>query len=270
MSSHLAILAGNGSLPLQLSAAFPEALCVVFEGMPHQMGSDRPHCCQFEKLNSLFELLSRNNVKQVVMVGAMSRPKLDPAELDPFMQNIAKDFMQVLQKGDDKVLRYVIKLFEEKGFEVVAPQDLCPDLTLPSGFRSGDLSALSAGDLSFADDILRHMSPLDIGQAVVVEHGHVLGVETLQGTAALLEFVQRTAPHLRMSQGGLLVKRPKTGQDMRVDVPTIGPETIHQVVNAGLSGIVVSPNKVIVLEREKTLSLAKNLGVLLWAQEPQS
>ena len=73
-----------------------------------------------------------------------------------------------------------------------------------------------------------------------------------------------------MSQGGLLVKRPKTGQDMRVDVPTIGPETIHQVVNAGLSGIVVSPNKVIVLEREKTLSLAKNLGVLLWAQEPQS
>lgn len=269
MSSNLAILAGNGSLPLQLSASFPEALCVVFEGMPHQLSTQKIHSCQFEKLNSVFELLWQHNVSQIVMVGAMSRPRLDPTQFDPFMQSIAHEFAQVLKTGDDKVLRYVIEQFEKKGFQIVAPQELAPDLTLPKGYASAQPSDSFMSDLAFADQILLQMSPLDIGQAVVVEGGHVLGIETLQGTEALLAFVKATASHLRSAEGGILVKRPKSDQDMRVDVPTIGPETIHQAANAGLSGIVLSPNKVIVLEREKTLSLAKSLGVSIWAQEPK-
>ena len=113
------------------------------------------------------------------------------------------------------------------------------------------------------------MGALDIGQGVVVEGGHVLGIETLQGTEALLDFVATTQSSLRSSQGGVLVKRPKAHQDMRVDVPTIGPQTIQQVANAGLSGLVISPENVLVLEREKTIFLAKSLGIFIWVQEPK-
>lgn len=269
MTSSLAILAGDGRLPVQLHQAAPDALCVVFEGMAHQLTTKNIQVCQFEKLHSLFKLLKDHEISQVVMAGAMSRPQLDPAKFDTFMENIAPDFIKVLQKGDDTVLRYVITLFEDQGFEVVAPQDIALELTLPAGAAAGALPDAQLADVAYADQILHHMSRLDIGQGVVVEGGHVLGIETLQGTEALLDFVATTSSSLRSSQGGVLVKRPKVDQDMRVDVPTIGPQTIRQVAKAGLSGIVISPDNVLVLDRDTTLSLAKSLGVFILAQDPE-
>ena len=269
MTSGLAILAGDGQLPVQLHQAVPDALCVVFEGMAHQLTAKNIQVCQFEKLHSLFQLLKSHEISQIVMAGAMSRPQLDPAKLDAFMQNIAPDFIKVLQKGDDTVLRYVITLFEDQGFNVVAPQDIALELTLPAGAAVGALPNDLLADVAYADQILHHMSALDIGQGVVVEGGHVLGIETLQGTEALLDFVAITSTFLRSSQGGVLVKRPKINQDMRVDVPTIGPQTIRQAAKAGLSGIVISPDQVLVLDRDTTLSLAKSLGVFILAQDPE-
>jgi len=67
----------------------------------------------------------------------------------------------------------------------------------------------------------------------------------------------------------VLVKRPKVNQDMRVDVPTIGPQTIRQAAKAGLSGIVISPDKVLVLDRDITLSLAQSLDIFILAQDPE-
>ena len=269
MTSGLAILAGDGQLPVQLHQAVPDALCVVFEGMAHQLNAKNIQICQFEKLNSLFELLKHHEISHVVMAGAMSRPQLDPAKFDAFMKNIARDFIKVLQKGDDTVLRYVITLFEDQGFSVIAPQDVALELTLPEGLAVGAPADVILADIIFADRILHQMGALDIGQGVVVEGGHVLGIETLQGTEALLDFVATTQSSLRSSQGGVLVKRPKAHQDMRVDVPTIGPQTLQQVANAGLSGLVISPENVLVLEREKTIFLAKSLGIFIWVQEPK-
>ena len=269
MTSGLAILAGDGRLPVQLHQAVPDALCVVFEGMAHQLASENLHVCQFERLQSLFELLKHHEISKIVMAGAMSRPQLDPAKFDAFMQNIAPDFIKVLQKGDDTVLRYVITLFEDQGFDVVAPQDIALELTLPEGLAVGAQPDAMLSDIIYADQILRHMSTLDIGQGVVVEGGHVLGIETLQGTEALLNFVAITSSSLRSSQGGVLVKRPKVNQDMRVDVPTIGPQTIRQAAKAGLSGIVISPDKVLVLDRDTTLSLAQSLDIFILAQDPE-
>ena len=143
------------------------------------------------------------------------------------------------------------------------------ELTLPEGLAVGAPADVILADIIFADRILHQMGALDIGQGVVVEGGHVLGIETLQGTEALLDFVATTQSSLRSSQGGVLVKRPKAHQDMRVDVPTIGPQTIQQVANAGLSGLVISPENVLVLEREKTIFLAKSLGIFIWVQEPK-
>lgn len=269
MASNLAILAGDGRLPVQLHKAVPDALCVVFEGMAHQLASENLHVCQFERLQSLFDLLKHHEISKIVMAGAMSRPQLDHAKFDAFVQSIAPDFIKVLQKGDDKVLRYVITLFEDQGFNVVAPQDIALELTLPKGLAVGEQPDAILSDIIYADCILQQMSVLDIGQGVVVENGHVLGIETLQGTEALLGFVAETPTLLRTAQGGLLVKRPKINQDMRVDVPTIGPKTIRQAAKAGLSGIVISPDKVLVLDLDDTLSLAKSLGIFILAQDPE-
>ncbi|MDO6646773.1 LpxI family protein, partial [Acinetobacter guillouiae] len=83
-------------------------------------------------------------------------------------------------------------------------------------------------------DILLALSPLDVGQGAVVAGGLVLGIETLQGTDALLRFVGDTPAPLRRCQGGVLVKAPKRGQDLRVDMPAIGPDTVRNAAAAGL------------------------------------
>ena len=94
------------------------------------------------------------------------------------------------------------------------------------------------------------MSPQDIGQGVVVENGLVLGIETLQGTNELLKFVIKISSHLRKDNSGDLVKRPKSNQNLRFDMPVVGPETIELACKAGLRGLVVSPRSVIVLDRK--------------------
>ena len=90
-----------------------------------------------------------------------------------------------------------------------------------------------------------NLSPEDIGQGIVIENGLVLGIETLQGTNELLKFVAKTASHLRLdSRGGIFVKRPKVNQNLRFDMPVIGPETIQLAFEAGLRGLVISPHSV--------------------------
>jgi DUF1009 family protein len=102
----------------------------------------------------------------------------------------------------------------------------------------------------------------------VIEGGLTLGIETLQGTKALLDFVAHSNPKLRRNPRGILIKRPKTGQDLRVDMPAIGPSTIDQVVDAGLAGIVIAPDRVVLVDRDTVLAKAKDKGVFIWAKDP--
>lgn len=261
--SDLAILSGDGMLPVMLAEAYPEALRVVFEGVGH---AQRPPLAvhRFEQLGSLFETLKARGVSRVVLAGAMARPALDPALLDPFMLQLAPRLMAAMQGGDDAVLRLIISVFEDQGFAVVGAHDLLPDLTV----AEGPLGAVRATDGDLADasraaDILLALSPLDIGQGAVVAGGLCLGIETLQGTDALLGFVAQTPEPLRRGGRGVLVKAPKRGQDLRVDMPAVGPETVHRAAAAGLSGIVVAAGRVLVLDRVATRQALDQSGLFL-------
>jgi hypothetical protein len=175
----------------------------------------------------------------------------------------------MLCQGDDALLRFVLKLFDQHGFSLVGAAQVVPDLVAESGMLTGPHEVQNEKDIYKADQLLALMSSADIGQAVVVENGLVLGVETLQGTDCLLQFVAETDLSLRDSlKKGVLVKRPKKQQDLRVDMPAIGPNTIDAVSKAGLAGIVISPLTVLLLEREKTLSLAAQKDIFIMARDP--
>jgi DUF1009 family protein len=262
----LAIIAGSGGLPPRLSALYPGALCISFAGVPHDLGKTLEH--RFETLGSLFEDMHARGVTEVVLAGAMARPPLDPSKLDPLMLSLAPRIMAVLQGGDDALLSLVISIFEEQGLTVRGAHELDPDLTTPAGLLSGKpLTDQQSADAVKAAKTLHMLSPLDVAQGAVFEQGLCLGIETLQGTDALLGFVAATPAHLRRKTGGTFVKAPKTGQDLRVDMPTIGPATITAAHDAGLTAVVIAANKVMILERDETLGRAKTLGVSLIAQD---
>lgn len=264
--ARLAILSGSGGLPLRLAQKRPEAIQISFSGVAHDLG-DAPQEFAFEKMGALFAALKKQDVSEVVMAGAMSRPPLDPHAFDDVMTALAPSLIAAMQGGDDTLLRLVIEIFEEQGFAVRSAHEIDPSLTATVGLLAGpSLSQTAKMDADRGIDILNALAPLDIGQGVVVEHGLCLGIETLQGTDALLDFVSRTAKHLRKT-GGVFVKAPKKGQDLRVDMPTIGPETVKAAHAAGASAIVLSAGNVIVLEKEETLRIADAAGLTLFAQE---
>lgn len=262
----LAILSGSGDLPLRLSQAHKGAVLVSFVGVPHALGeTSQDH--SFEKMGSLFAALKEQGVTEVVMAGAMSRPPLDPSEFDDVMTTLAPRLIAAMQGGDDALLRLVIGVFEEQGFIVRGAHEIDPTLVSDAGVLVGDAPSTSAQtDVAKAIEILTTLSPLDVGQGTVVENGLCLGIETLQGTDALLEFVVQTPAHLR-KRGGVFVKAPKQGQDLRVDMPTVGPETIKAMQRASLSTLVIAARSVILLEKNTMLDLARSAGISVLAQD---
>ena len=157
-----------------------------------------------------------------------------------------------------------MELFEEQGFSVIGAQDVRPDLLVGEGLAVGPApDPETEADIARAAQILKGISPLDIGQGCVVAGGQCLGIETVQGTDALLDFVARTDPKFRRRCKGVYVKAVKSGQDLRIDLPTIGPRTIAAVAAAGLAGLVVEAGHVLLLERDETLRLAAEHGLFL-------
>ncbi|WP_412562636.1 LpxI family protein [Thalassobius sp. MITS945101] len=266
MSGRLAILAGDGALPVELVAAHPDALRVTFEGVAHQL-TETVETHRFERLGEMFEALKAQGVTRIVMAGSMSRPPLDPAAMDPLMISLAPRLMAAMQGGDDALLRLVIAIIEEQGFAVLGAHELLTGLTVEAGQLAGPMpSDQDLSDAARGAALLAALSPHDVGQGCVVAGGLVLGVETLQGTEFMLDTVARTAPHLRRGQKGVFVKAAKAGQDLRVDMPAIGPDTVAQAKAAGLAGVVVQADHVMVLDRANTLAAFDEAGLFLLGQ----
>ena len=262
--ARLGILAGGGALPVALHAAHPEACVVTFAGVAHQMGDAAP-AFPFEKIGSLYAALRDAGVTDVVFAGALSRPPLDPEQFDPAMIALAPRLLAAMQRGDDAILRLVVETFEAEGFTVRGAHELLPGLTAEAGLFAGPQPTdADMQDAKRGFEILSGTAPLDIGQGCVVAQGLCLGFETLQGTDAMLRFVAQTPDRLRArSRGGVLVKTPKAGQDLRVDMPAVGPDTLRGAAAAGLNGVVITAGNVVVLEPAKLKAVAEELNLFL-------
>lgn len=265
MQGRLAILACGGALPVRLAEAYPDALCYTLKGVPHELG-DRAEEHQVEKLGGLFASMKAAGVERMVMAGALTRPALDPTALDAETMQLVPRIMAAMQGGDDGLLRVVIGLFEDQGFAVLGAHELLPDLTATDELKIGTPDEQDHRDAARAWDILSALSPLDVGQGCVVAGGQALGIETIQGTDALLRFVAETPERLRLGAKGVYVKAAKRGQDLRVDMPAIGPRTIDGVIKAGLAGLVIEAGRVLILEREATLCAVEEAGLFLTAR----
>ncbi|NVK46486.1 MAG: UDP-2,3-diacylglucosamine diphosphatase LpxI [Rhodobacteraceae bacterium] len=256
-----AIIAGSGALPRLLAEALNDPVYVTFDDTPVPGGLTHVPA-RIEKLGRLFKELKSHDVGAVTFAGAMSRPKVNPVLMDRHALRLA----MALKKGDDGLLREVLALFEDQGFLIRGATEIRPDLVLEPGTLWGRKPTREdLDDAARAQAVLDALGPLDVGQGAVCAGGQVLGIETLQGTDAMLSFVKATPERLRRAKG-VFVKAPKPGQDMRIDVPTIGMATIEAVIAAGLGGLVIPAGEVIVLDRTAVEARIKEAGLFLKAQ----
>lgn len=264
----LAIIAGGGRLPVRLAEAEPGAFLVSFEGTPCELPEARLTRFRFEKLGGLFDRLRAEGVERIVMAGGMARPQLDMKQVDRKVMMLAPKLMAALgSKGDDGVLRLIVSILEDEGFAVEGAHQILPEMTARPGKIGGPaLSRAARGDVEQAQKILSTLAPLDIGQGCVVAAGQCLGIETVQGTDALLRFVGET-PEERRPGKGVLVKAPKAGQDLRVDMPAVGPQTLRAAAAAGLEAVVIAADRVLLIDGPALPDLAAELGLAFHAVE---
>lgn len=266
----LGIIAGAGALPRLIAEAQgtrPYIVC-AFEGIAPDWITAHPHVVvPFEKPGALFRALRERGVGRIVMAGGMSRPKLRPLHFDRTAMALASRILPLMGQGDDALLRGLAAVVEAEGFALVAAQTVVEGLLAPEGPLSArHATEAHRRDIERAAAIMAVLGPLDIGQAAVVEQGLCLGIETIQGTDALLDAVARTEPRLRAAPGGragVLYKAPKAGQDRRLDLPAIGVETIRRAAAAGLAGVAVAAGAVLLLDREAIVAEADRAGLFL-------
>ena len=263
----LAIICGFGDLPLIIKKFYKKAIYVTFN-RSNLIPENQVIKCEFEKLGYLFDSLKQNGIRRVVMAGSIARPHLEESKMDAYTLNLMPKLLSKLVQGDNKLLSFIAGEFEKKGYQILGASELIPDLTVGSGFLCGSSYESLNRDIFKADSVLKALSPEDIGQGIVIENGLVLGIETIQGTNELLKFVEHTALNLRVKgQGGIFVKRPKVNQDLRFDMPVIGPRTVELACKAGLRGLIISPGSVMLLEREKCVKLAEANNFFILAEE---
>ena len=259
--SNIAILSGRGILPHELSQSNPDALVVSFEGVGIDFEPKNLFEAQFEKAGALFKALQKNDVTKVCLAGAMSRPKIKMSKLDLKTMKLLPTIQKAIASSDGGTMSIVRALLEAEGFEVIGAHEICPDMLAGVG-ALGAIKPKDDRGLERALSIHADMAKNDVGQALVMRWGQCLAVESLPGTAAMLKFVADNSDDAREAEG-YLYKNSKAGQDIRLDMASIGPDTIDQVVQAGLAGIYLGAGKVLMLGREELIARADKAGVFV-------
>lgn len=257
----LGIVAGSGILPAKL-AAFCDAngidtFIVGFEGHVDAATIDgRDHTLmRLGSAGSMIALLQDRGYRDLVLIGAVKRPTL--AEMKPDLRTVkffAKLGLRAL--GDDGFLKAIRAELEEDGFTIHGVQDILPNLFI----EKGTLGSVEPGDDQWEDVRIgftgsRKIGEADIGQCVVALDGDIIGTEDDKGTNAL---IRRAA-----AKGAVLVKSSKPQQDRKLDMPTIGSDTVKLCASLGYAGIAAEAGGVLVADREETIAAANAAGLFV-------
>ena len=263
----LALIAGAGALPAALVEALPERPFIASpEGFaPEGLAVDLSF--RLERLVPFFAELHRQGIDRVCFAGAVQRPRLDPSLFDPATAQLVPRLLAAMAQGDDATLREFAALFEEEGLAVLAAHEIAPALVPQEGLIAGEMSTQDRQDATRAAVITQALGPVDVGQGCVVAGGICLAVEAIGGTDFMLSQVAALPAHLRPSAKGLLYKAPKAGQDLRFDMPTLGPNSVLAAAEAGLGGIVWAAGGVLCLDLPRMKELAEEKGLFLCARQ---
>lgn len=267
----LAVICGGGRVPVEVLSAVRaggrrvvavairgEADAGVEEFAPVHLG--------WGQIGKLASHLQREGVRDIVMIGSVSkRPEIREIVGDLGTMRRLPKIIASLAGGDDSLLKKIIRLFEEEGFRIVGAHEVAPALLASPGSLVG---APPKGDvlqdLRLAARAVSELGRLDIGQAAVCLGGRIIAVEGAEGTDAMLERCRDLRARGRVKgRGGVLVKCAKPGQDLRVDLPTIGPDTIDRAAEAGLAGIGIEAGRVLIADRQRTEAGAARQGLFL-------
>jgi DUF1009 family protein len=273
ISSPVGLIAAGGVMPFAVAdSLIARGMDPVLFALKGACDSEavqrfRHHWISVGQLGRAEKLFRAENCRDLLFIGSLVRPALSEIRLDWATVRAIGRVWAAFRGGDDHLLSGIGRILEQDGFRMVGIKDVAPDLLMPAGCitcAAPDENAVA--DIARGREVLRALSPFDIGQAAIVIDGHVVAVEDIEGTDGLLARVARLRAEGRIrakAARGVLVKAPKSGQDLRFDLPTLGPRTVEGAAAAQLAGIAVVAGNTIVVEPQVMIEAADAAGLFV-------
>lgn len=273
LETPLAMICGGGSLPIAVAeyVASRGRQVVLFplygaaEGIPVERFTH--HWIHIGQAGKFLRTARAAGCRDLVLIGSLVRPSIWRVRPDLKGLSLITRTIAAYRGGDNHLLSGMGKMMEEEGFRLLGAHEVAPEILMPEGvLGSAQPSERDRADIALGLQYLRAAGPFDVGQAVVVAGKHVLAVEAVEGTDQMLARVAELRANGRLQGAtgiGVLVKAPKPGQDLRYDMPSIGPRTVEAVAQAGLAGIAVVAGGSIVAEAEKLIAAADSAKIFV-------
>jgi UDP-2,3-diacylglucosamine hydrolase len=269
----LVLVAGAGRLPELVAASLDQAgrpfRVLAIRGFAERAMRARAEATvDLLDIAGILAILKAWGPVSVVPAGGVSRPN-PAAILNAAAALRNRDALKAISGGgDDRLLRGALALLEENGHGVVGVHAVAPDLLSPEGVMGRHWPDEAArASIAAGAALLGALSPYDVGQAAVLAGQRALAVEGPEGTDRMLArartLARRPLGYGRAQAGIVLVKLAKVGQDLRVDLPAIGPRTIANAAAAGCSGLAVQAGFTLIIDRPATIAAADRAGLFL-------
>lgn len=271
----IGLVAGWGSLPVRIAqkahAAGIPVVCLGIRGMADRAALE-PFCKRFYwnrlgQMNRPIRLMKREGVKQWTMAGKIHKVELFKRfrwlTLLPDVRMIRFWLRRRSNNADDTITLAIIEEYAREGLECVSQIQICPELLVKPGcLTKRQPTDREVADIDYGWHLAKEMGRLDIGQSVAVRDRAVLAVEAIEGTDASI----RRAGELCRTGGFIVVKVAKPQQDMRFDIPTVGPSTIRTIREAGGKALAIEADRTILLDEQETIQLADQFGICIVAR----
>ncbi len=234
-----------------------------------------PHSwISFGTVGHFLRVMKKNNCNELVIVGGVKRPKWWTIRVDLGGITNAPALLGWTIGGDNSVLSGIVAFIEDKGLTVLGAHEIAPELVAGRGVLGKHKpSKEDRADIETGLKVIAALGALDVGQAAVVARKYVLAVEAAEGTDLMLERCKDLKQWGRRrlnKRSGVLVKCPKPGQERRIDLPTVGPETVRHAAAADLCGIAIAANDVLIADREEFIAAADAAGLFVIGVEGPS
>jgi|TARA_B110000211_G_scaffold7200_1_gene7897 DUF1009 family protein len=213
------------------------------------------------QLGKIFEVLKKNKCKKVLFAGKIIKPKFSSLKMDLKGFYYLPRIIKAAKLGDAAILKTIISILSKEKIKVVSSITYNPELVLSKGIytkikpNKEDIASIRKGIKS-----LSKLNPYDYTQALVIKGKNVIAKETSKGTKKMLQLIDGNK---HKETNGILIKFPKDKQDLRIDLPTIGFDTLKDCKKAGIKGIVLKSKKNIFMDKSKNINFANKNKIFI-------
>ena len=204
------------------------------------------------KFGKILKLIKSKKSKKVIFAGNISKPKLSSLKLDLKGIYYIPRIIKASKLGDAAILKELIKILAENKIKVINVNFFNPELTLSKGnYTKTKPNKFELSDIKKGINYLNKLNAYNYTQGIILRNGSVVAKETSKGTKKMIQNLRKSKTF-----NGMLIKIPKKKQDIRVDLPTVGLDTLKDCKKANIKGIILKSKENIMLDKKKCISYA--------------